>query len=189
MELTSVDAAVTYIRSFGILAPFVTFILFFIHGIAPVFPYFILAGAAGMVFGFKMGSFLAWSGALAGACFEFYLIKIIGWQYPQKWVKKHYKIDLKQVPNHYGFWAILLARIIPVVPTPLINILAPLSGVPFYIFLIASAIGKIPTAVVYAGLGTRFYASRDILGTTAILVLLFLAGYLGVKLAKKRGYV
>ena len=62
LEKATVETAIKYITSFQALAPLVTLGLFFIQAVLPVFPYMILAGAAGMVFGFWKGFVLAWVG-------------------------------------------------------------------------------------------------------------------------------
>lgn len=187
-HFVNIESTVNFIRGFGLLAPGVAFLLFTLHAIAPVFPYFILAGAAGVVFGFWEGAALAWSGALTGACCAFLLTRALGWEWLYKHLNRRYGLEVKRINPHLSFWAILLARIFPVVPTPLINTVSAVSGVSFGIFFLASALGKLPTALVYSGLGSHLYKSRDLAGTVVMLGIVFLAGWVGMKVVRQKGY-
>ncbi len=179
MESLSVSEATKYISSYHGLGPLVAFGLFFIQAVFPVFPYFILAGAAGMLFGFLEGFLLAWLGALSGACAAFVVARYLGYDYFSRKVSQRYQVELRHINPHYGFWGIILARIIPIVPTPLINVAAGVGGVSFRVFTLASAIGKLPTALIYTGLGYHFCRKGDLatamLWLLAVTVVLYLA--------------
>jgi uncharacterized membrane protein YdjX (TVP38/TMEM64 family) len=174
------------LKDLGITAPLVAFGLFFVQAIIPVFPYFILAAASGIVFGFWQGTLIAWSGALAGACFAFYLIRLTGWEWLHAKINQRYSVDISKIGPGLGFWTILLARIFPVIPTPLINIVSAISGISFWVFFLASALGKLPTAVIYTGLGHHMYAAQDIWGTVSLLILVFAISYAGMWLIRKK---
>lgn len=186
MDFTNIHAAVEYLRSFGVLAPIVAFILFFIQAALPVFPYFILAGAAGMIFGFWEGFFLSWTGALAGACFSFYAVRLIRWDWLHDRLTRWFKYDLREVTPFLGFWGIVVARIFPVIPTPLINFVAGISGISAWNFILASAIGKIPTAFIYTGLGNHMINTEDLYSTLALLAAVIVISYVGMRIVQKR---
>ncbi|MGE5422162.1 MAG: TVP38/TMEM64 family protein [Ignavibacteriales bacterium] len=186
MEFTTVNSAVDYLRSFGVWMPLVTFMIFFVQAMFPVFPSFVLAGAAGLIFGFWEGFFMAWLGSLAGACCEFYLIRLARWDRLRAFILSRYKIDVKKVKPSLGFWTIVLARIFPVVPTPVINVVSGISGVSFGIFLAASAVGKLPTALAFSGVGVHFYYSHNIVESLLLLLAVFVFGAVGVRVIQKR---
>lgn len=186
MDFTTIHAAVDYIRGYGIFAPAAAFVLFFVQAIFPVFPYFILAGAAGLVFGFWEGFLLSWSGALSGACLAFLVIRLTEWDWLRQRLRTVFKRDIAEVTPFMGFWGIVLARIFPVVPTPLINFVSGISSIPFRVFLVASALGKIPTALLYTGLGNHMLVTEDINGTLLLLGGVIMAGYAGMRLVRRR---
>lgn len=170
----------SYIRSYGILAPAITFVLFTLQAILPVFPYVILTAAAGLLFGFKTGFLLSWSGALTGACIAFGLCRWLGSDWVMARFGSRFDFDLRGMNSRLAFWSIIIARIIPVVPTPLINAAAALGGVGFTVFFFSSAIGKLPTALLYTGLGLSLFKIQDIKLTLTILgviLLLMAAGH------------
>lgn len=186
VDFASIHAAVNYLRGFGVFAPLMAFVLFFVQAAVPVFPYFILAGAAGLIFGFWEGFFLSWIGALAGACFAFYLVRLTGWEWLHVRLKRIFKHDLKEVTPLLGFWGIVVARIFPVIPTPLINFVSGISGISMWSFFFASAIGKIPGALIYTGLGNHMLVSEDVYTTLALLAGVIVVGYGGMWIFQKR---
>ncbi len=184
-SVDNINALITLIKSYGLLGPAVAFALFIIQAVLPVFPYMILATAGGILFGFKLGFFLAWSGALIGACLAYWVCRIAGTERVIKTVKNRYAFDLREFDRRFAFWSIVLARILPVVPTPIINATAALTGVPFWVFFFSSAIGKLPTALLYTGLGLSLFQIQDVrlaLLLLGVVLFLLLAGhYLGKK--------
>lgn len=158
-----------YLKEFGFLAPFVAFGLFIIQAALPIFPYIILAAAGGLLFGWKMGFFLAWLGALAGACLAFWIFRYSSADWAQRVIKRRFNYDIGKIDTGMAFWSILLARIIPVIPTPAINAAAALTGVSFWNFFFSSALGKIPTAILYTGLGISLFKYKDIKLTLILL--------------------
>ncbi|CFW99629.1 SNARE associated Golgi protein [Syntrophomonas zehnderi OL-4] len=167
-----------YVQQFGHWAPLVLFILFVIQAALPVFPYIILAAAGGMLFGFKLGFFLAWFGALCGACLAFWICRLLGYNPLAKWLDNRYGYNIDNHNPTVAFWSIMISRLIPFVPTPLINVAAALGGVSFFVFVTSSAIGKLPTAILYTGLGLALFNAQDI--NTILLIMaatiLFLLG-------------
>lgn len=158
-----------YVQQFGHWAPVVAFGLFVIQAALPVFPYIILAAAGGMLFGFKLGFILAWSGALTGACLAFWICRLLGYSPLSQWLYTRYGYDVDNHSPSVAFWSIMISRVVPFVPTPLINVAAALGGVSFFIFLVSSAIGKLPTAILYTGLGLALFNARDI--NTILLII------------------
>ncbi len=185
MNLGNTQYLASYISQFGLWAPLIAFILFVIQAMFPVIPYFILAAMGALLFGFKLGSLLAWLGALVGACLTFWLIRKLGYESFMKWFYHSRGYDIRQLKPSVAFWTLVIARVIPVVPTPMINAGAALGGIPFSTFFWSSAIGKIPTAVLYTGLGLAFFNARDVKTALAILALSLVILVAGWSLARK----
>lgn len=186
IDLTSIDSTVTYLHSFGVYGPLVAFILFFAQAVVPIIPYIILAGAAGMIFGKGMGFILAWGGALAGALFLYYISRWLGGNLVIKWVRDKYEFDLRNVKQKHVFWVLLISRIFPVVPTPIINIGSGLGGVSFGVFAFSSALGKLPWAIAYVVLGNYLLKSKNLINTLLILGAIIIVSVIGIYYFKKR---
>lgn len=162
MDFNNYTCVIAYVNQFGAFAPLVFFLLFVIQAMLPVFPYLILAAAGGFLFGFQQGILLSWFGALTGASLAYWICRWFG---IGNFLNKYYircGYDTGKLSPRAAFWTITIIRIIPVVPTPLINVGAALGEVPFPTFLLASAIGKIPAAVLYTGLGLALFQAQDI---------------------------
>ena len=176
MSFHDLQGLIEYINQFGMFAPAVAFVLFMVQAIFPVFPYIILAAAGGMLFGFKAGVLLAWLGALTGACLAYWMCRLLDFSAFLEKLYHRTGYDMAELNEKTAFWTIILARIIPVVPTPLINAGAAMRGVSFTNFLVSSAIGKIPSAVLYTGVGLAIFKADNIktilliIGLTIMLI-------------------
>lgn len=162
MDFNNYMYVIAYVNRFGAFVPLVFFLLFVIQAMLPVFPYVILAAAGGFLFGLRQGILLSWFGALTGACLAYWICRWFG---VGNFLNKYYirsGYNARKLSPKAAFWTIIVIRIIPVVPTPLINVGAALGKVPFPTFLLASAIGKIPAAVLYTGLGLALFQARDV---------------------------
>ncbi len=182
----SINVVINYVQSFGIMAPLAAFLLFALQAALPVFPYVVLASACGMLFGFKLGFLLSWSGALLGACVAYTLSRLAGGNWVCQKIQSRWGYDVQHFNREAAFWGILLARIIPVIPTPLINIAAGIGKVPFWHFFFSSALGKIPTALLYTGLGISLLRNRDVKSTLLILGIILVLALPGRCLTKGR---
>lgn len=161
-ELTNVNEVIAYVKTFGVMAPMVAFGLFVVQAALPVFPYVILAAAGGILFGFKMGFLLSWSGALVGATLAYWVCRLLAAEWAERKLRQRFGYDVNRTNGWVAFWGIVVARIVPVIPTPIINAVAAVGGVSFWNFFFSSAIGKIPSAVLYTGLGLALFKTHDI---------------------------
>jgi len=177
---------VSYIQSFGIYGPIIAFLLFFVQAVAPIIPYIILAGAAGMIYGKLAGFFLAWIGALSGALFLYGLSRFIGSSFFISIINKKYKFDLDSIDDRHIFGILLISRIFPVVPTPIINIGSGLSGVSLKIFTLSSALGKLPWAFIYVALGDYFIKTQNLRCTLLLILLILAVSTFGIHYFKNR---
>ncbi|HZK42876.1 MAG TPA: TVP38/TMEM64 family protein [Syntrophomonadaceae bacterium] len=168
-NFSNVAMVSNYLTNSGFLGPATAFFLFVIQAALPVFPYIILASVGGMLFGFKAGVLISWSGALAGASLAYWFFRLSGSEWIAIQLKKRFNYEIQEVNEELAFWSIIMARIVPVIPTPLINVVAALGGVSFRNFFLSSAIGKIPSAVLYTGLGVALFSKQDIKITLIII--------------------
>jgi uncharacterized membrane protein YdjX (TVP38/TMEM64 family) len=105
-----------------------------------------------LVFGPLWGSLLSWASMILGACLCFLLSKTFGKPFAQKIVGTSIH-KAEDFFRKYGLQAVFLVRMMPFVPFDAVSFGAPLVGVPFRRFLFATAIGIIPSILVYSYLG------------------------------------
>ncbi len=160
--------------------------MFFIQSIVPIIPYAILAGAAGIIYGKTTGFLIAWSSALAGTLCIYLLAKYTGIKFIQPLRPKTYRLNFEHMNIRTIFILLLIVRVFPIVPTPVINIGSGLSKVPLGIFASSSALGMLPWAIAYVSLGDYFHRSHNISNTLAILGGLLIILIIGVSYLRKR---
>jgi uncharacterized membrane protein YdjX (TVP38/TMEM64 family) len=115
---------------------FVALLVFF-----PVVPYVVLAGLIGSVFGIWIGITLSLIGIGLGTMAMFFLARYGFQDLTQSYLKKFPRIqEYESWFEQNAFMGIMLARFIPIIPSPIINILSGLSKVKWTIFLTASLV-------------------------------------------------
>jgi uncharacterized membrane protein YdjX (TVP38/TMEM64 family) len=129
------------------------YILFYIISVAISIPgavFFTLAG--GFLFGVWLGALYVVIGATIGAMILFLAVRIA----LSDWVAKKSGRFLQQMEQGFrenAFYYLLTLRLIPLFPFWLVNVIPALVGVRLATFVIATALGIIPGALVYASLG------------------------------------
>ena len=106
-----------------------------------------------LVFGPIWGSLLSWFSTILGASLCFLLSKTFGKPFAHKLVGDS-MAKAERFFQKYGLHAMFLVRMMPFVPFDAVSFGAPLVGVPFSRFLLATAIGIVPSVLVYSFLGT-----------------------------------
>ena len=106
-----------------------------------------------LVFGPLLGSLLSWFSAILGASLCFLISKTFGRPFAQKIVGRSME-KAEVFFQTYGLHAMFLVRIMPLIPFDAVSYGAPLVGVPFTRFLLATAVGIIPSMLIYSYLGT-----------------------------------
>lgn len=165
----------------GIYGPFIAFGLFYIQAAFPIVPYALIAGAAGMVYGKFWGFWLAYLGALSGATSLFLLVRTASRDRFVRLVMKKYNFDLKGQNPRRVFGILLVMRLFPVVPTPVINVGSAVSGVSLPVFFFSSMLGKIPWAAVYVCLGDYLIRTHNLVGTVTTILFIIMVSILGVR--------
>lgn len=186
IERGDIAALAEYLRSFGPSAVMITIVLFVIMTFTIVFPFMILSGAAGIVFGLFWGTIISWIGEVIGALFMFVFARYFFRHAVEGWIAK--SRYLKQVDDYSaanGFKALLLARLLPLAPSGIITAVAAISRISFKDFFLATIIGKLPPVVVKVLLGHDIVFAGENLGRLIFIILLVIVVY-GVLWWQKR---
>ncbi|MFJ7953870.1 VTT domain-containing protein [Lysinibacillus sp. NPDC096418] len=93
-------------------------------------------------------------------------------------------MDFFQLLGRNGFLAILISRLIPIMPSAAINAIAGVTKVHFGSFFLATALGKFPTMLAFTLRGARFGKNQLLIGIMIGLyvIVIFL---IGLKLRNK----
>jgi len=165
-----------YLRGFGIWAPLVSGALMVLQSVAAPLPAFVITFANGLLFGAFWGTLLSWSSAMIGATICFWISRLLGRPAVEKLVGRKSLELADRFFDRYGRYAVLLARLIPVISFDVVSYAAGLTSLGLGEFLLATGLGQLPATVVYSVLGQEMTSSARIglwalLGVLSLLVL------------------
>ncbi|SFS60347.1 TVP38/TMEM64 family protein [Paenibacillus sp. 453mf] len=120
----------------------------------PVLPYKLVIGLLGYSFGAVMGGVVTWLGTTIASIVVYLMFR---WLFQDKG-----RLYLERIPvisrlttlfEQHTFSTILLARMLPIVPQMGVNIYAGTASLPFWSYLLATSVGKLPSIALYAYAG------------------------------------
>ena len=143
-----------------------------------VVPKNVLTVGAGLVFGFGFGSALVWAAALAGAAAAFWVGRFLGLDAVRHLAGPR-QDRFAELAARRGGVAVLIARLVPVVPLTVVNYGSGVAGVGFWPYLAATAVGIVPGTLLYAALGAfgsaptswPFVVAASVLGAGTVAAL------------------
>ncbi|WP_340386735.1 VTT domain-containing protein [Paenibacillus sp. FSL E2-0151] len=143
-----------------------------LFALVPVIPYKFVIIAFGYSYGTTTAAWICWLGTTLAAMLVYggartifrhqarsYLERIRGLNRFTTWMEAH------------PFMGVMSMRLLPIVPQMAVNIYAGITYTPFWVFMLATAIGKMPAIFVFAYAGAQAE-------TSIWLSLAILAGYL-----------
>ncbi len=162
LEHGDIENLAVYLQSFGIWSIVVIILLFIVMTFTFVFPFMILSGATGIIYGLFWGIIISWAGEVAGALVMFFLARNFCRHTAEKLIS--HSRYLKQVDDYSaasGFNALLIARLFPLAPSGIITAVAAISRISFRDFILATVIGKLPPVVIKVIMGYDIVFIKD----------------------------
>jgi uncharacterized membrane protein YdjX (TVP38/TMEM64 family) len=155
------DELLILIKEGGMLSIFISMLFVAICVFFPVIPFPVLAGVIGGVFGTTQGVIVSLTGAMAGTMAFFFLSRYGFRDYAQSKIINYPKVqEYEEFLNRNSFVAILTCRLIPIIPSPVVNIICGLSKVNWVTFFTSSTIGKIPNILILSYAGASFSSNK-----------------------------
>ena len=106
-------------------------------------------------FGPIVGGILTWGGLLLAASLGYGIGRTVGVATVDRLIGEQTERKMEHVLERYGFWAIVAARVSPVLSTDAVSIAAGLVQMNFMSFLAATAAGTLPLTILIAWLGAE----------------------------------
>ncbi len=172
----------------------VLFFVIFAATTAVGFPALPFTVAGGVIFGHLMGSALSWAAALVGTMLGYALARGVGRETARHWLAK--RPVGEALTQSTSFLTLLRLRLVPVVPLSVVNFAAGLARTRFSTYVAASAIGILPTTVVFAyfadslvrGLqGARTHAYWDVSIASTVLLMITMVPFVAKRIGLKAG--
>ena len=170
LSSADVDRVVEYIRSFGIYAYIVSFLLMVFQSVAAPIPAFLITFANAIIFGWWKGAILSWTSAMVGAILCFYIARILGRDVVVKLTSNAAINSIEKYFEKYGSKTILICRLLPFVSFDVVSYFAGLTSISLASFLIATGVGQLPATIIYSYVGGMLTGGVKLF-VTALLIL------------------
>ena len=159
------ESLLNWIRQGGTEYMVATATLALFFALFPIIPYPIIGGVLGAAYGPFVGSLITWLGSSLASILMFAFVRFGYQDWGRKWL---YKYDrLSKVTNMFeqnAFMTIFITRLVPVIPSIIVNIYSALSRVSFIRYSVASSLGKVPAMILFATVGNSIVNNpRDLL--------------------------
>lgn len=184
-----VKGSIRFIRSFGPYAMLVSFLLIVFINTVAVLPNIFILAANGVIFGVVRGTLVSWLAESVGVIFSFILMRYLFHGFAQSVIVRSNALKrIDEFSGHKGFRVMLMARCIPYLPSGVITALGAVSSITLADYIMATFLGKLPSAWIEVTLGHDLLSFRDHLVRLAILLVLSGALYFFL-VRKKQGNV
>lgn len=154
----------------------ITVIVAMIMALFPIIPYPIVGGFIGAAYGPAVGGLITWIGSTLASLIMFLIVRY-GYQDWGLHILHKYntlgKVTILFERN--AFLTILFTRLIPIIPSIIVNIYSALSRVSFSSYALASSIGKIPAMLLFALLGDQILTNPKNIIFSILVYGIFLA--------------
>lgn len=162
----------------------ITLVIMMIQNTFTVIPLILVITVNYVLFGFIKGFLWSWITSLIGSTVIFLCSRYLF----QGWVSRKVDASLRSKIEKNGFKFVFQARVIPFIPTSLINILSGVSSIPFRSFILATSIGNFlyffMMTLIPAGLLN--IPSNQYLIEASILLIILLIFYFTFKRKKRQ---
>ena len=172
-----ISATVEYIRSFGDWAIVFAFLLTLFTNTLGFPPAVIFSTANVILFGIVPGIVLACVAETVGATIAFILIRFYFRESAEKAIAQSpFLSKIDQYSGTKGFFVMLIGRMVPYLPSALLNAVGALSSIKLREYVIASFVGKFPSTGIEAIIGHDLIMKQE--DHTRLITVIIAAGIL-----------
>lgn len=168
------DVVRDFVASYGAYAAVVSFFLMVFQSVAAPLPAFLLTLANANLFGWRQGTILSWSSAMAGASVCFFIARLLGRDVAERLTSKAGITQIDTFFEKYGKNTILICRLLPFISFDIVSYAAGLTSMSFGSFFLATGVGQLPATIVYSYVGSMLTGGAKLL-MTGLLVLFALS--------------
>lgn len=187
LRSSDTEALAHFLRSYGPWAVAVSLLLNTLINISGILPTVLVSGANAIVFGIPAGILVSWVAEIVGAAISFFLFRGLLRPTACRWIRRHRRLQLlDDYSQRRGFRAVLIARLLPLSPSGVITMLAAVSHMKPTDFLLATAIGKLPSIMLEVLIGYKLLTPGTGNALLYILLLLVAVSYAYLYWRKQR---
>ncbi|CAI6030009.1 TVP38/TMEM64 family protein [Cohnella sp. JJ-181] len=122
----------------------------------PVLPYKLFIALAAYAYGAPGGAAISWFGATLAAVLMYFYARLFLADAAEGWLARSPR--LQAFAGRLGrrpFWFVFVARLVPFLPQPLVNLYAAAAGIRPLPYIAGTALGKLPMMALYAFAGEK----------------------------------
>ncbi len=171
------DAFGAYLQSFGVWGPLVLWFAQLLQVFIAFIPGHVVLIAAGYVYGFALGLLFNISFTVAASQLAFLFARWAGRPLVYRLADRETVEYWERIANQKGILFFTIAFLLPIFPSDAMNFVAGLSGMDSRRFLIASFLGRLPSAVMLTLIGA--YGLEFSNSTWGLIILVFVLLFVG----------
>ncbi|MBD3919108.1 TVP38/TMEM64 family protein [Paenibacillus sp. PR3] len=156
----------------------------------PIAPFGLIAGVIGAKLGFVVGGVINIVASTSAALIMFVVVRYTFSSSVRSIISRYKSIDhLTKLFETNPFLTVFFARVIPIIPAPLVNMYSAITRIPFFTFFLATVVGKLPIMITFALLGEQLFTNtKNAIITIALYSAFLLLIYLSFRIwSKKKG--
>lgn len=165
-----------WVRGFGFWGPILILALMLGQTVLAFVPSVLIMVIAVLAYGPWWGGLLSWGGLLIAATFAYLIGRALGPVTVDRLIGHAAERKVEEYVERYGLWAVIAARVSPALSTDAISYVAGLARMRYERFILATAVGILPLAVLISFLGEEIDRLRSgLIWITLVSLLLFAA--------------
>lgn len=143
----------------------------------PIIPFPVIGGIIGAMYGTFLGGFVTWVASTSASIIMFLFIRFVFQNWGLLIIHRYKRLEtVTMMFERNAFITILISRLIPFIPSMVINSYSAVSRVSFIRYTAATSLGKIPATLLFALLGHSIVSSNHLVFVViAIYVLAILS--------------
>ena len=150
--------------------------LMILQTIVVILPSVAAMAASVLAYGPLLGGALAWGGMMVAAAIAYAIGRAFGPVTVEKLIGARSRGKLERAVERYGLWAVIIARLSPILSTDAVSIVAGLVTMGFWRFMAATAAGTLPLVILIAVLGAEVERLQvGLIVISAVSVAIFIA--------------
>lgn len=172
------DRTSKWVSQFGFWGPFIILLLMIVQMFLFVIPSALIMIVCVLAYGPIWGGLLAVIGVTLAASLAYFIARYLGSNAIQSLIGSKSEKKLSGFVKDYGFWAVIVARVSPVLSNDGISFVAGIVKMGFRKFIFATLIGILPLTIAISWLGQDFERLKTGLLYISIISIITLIGYI-----------
>jgi len=159
----NLDDTINFIQSFGNLSWLIYVLIIIIETVLAPLPAIVIYSAGSIAFGPIMGGILTLFGNIIGASIGYIIAKRYGGFYFEKLIGEKKLSQFHRYSERYGGFVLFILRLNPITSSDIFNYIAGFIEISYKKFILATALGLMPTIFIISYFGEIFIKENPFL--------------------------